>query len=240
MKHVSLFLLSLLVRLSASVLAGEAPDPMLNALPPDRLAPWTQGREREVALVFTESRDHPIRRIHGVPVRWESQLGGGGPAFQGEARPGEFYVFQLGVYALAETEALELRFGELRGGHGRIPARAFRALNLGGIDHRGQPFQKSVRVPAGQLQPVWIGVAVPVDARGRYQGTARLRLTRDREVPVRLDLRVEGTPLADGGEAEARHLARLRWLDSTVGSEPTDPAIRESHDARTRGPGPGA
>lgn len=219
MKCVSQFLFTVL--LGTHVLAEDVPDPMLTALPADRLAQLTQGREREVALVFTESREFPIRRIHGVPARWESQLAGAGPVFRGVARPGEFYVFQLGVYALSDTEALQLNFSDLRGGKRRIPARALQGLNLGGIDHRGLPFQKSVRVVAGQLQPLWIGVVVPMDARGRYQGTARLRLTRDREVRVPVEITVEGAPMADGGESEARHLARLRWLDSTVGSEPT-------------------
>ncbi|MCZ7638534.1 MAG: DUF6067 family protein [Verrucomicrobia bacterium] len=34
-------------------------------------------------------------------------------------------------------------------------------------------------------------------------------------------LEVQGPPVADGGDAVARNLSRLRWLDSTVGNEPT-------------------
>ncbi len=48
-------------------------------------------------LLFPEDRKYPIRMADYLPLRWI----GSGPSeeFRGEAARGEFYTFQIGVYA---------------------------------------------------------------------------------------------------------------------------------------------
>lgn len=198
-----------------------AADPMLTLLDGEALAGVLQRHQREVAIVFTEGREFPIRHVHGLPTRWLPQTELPRAAFAGEARPGEFYVFQLGVYALRETGPLAVRFSDLTGTDGAIPGPAFTCLSLGGTDHRGRPFVKEITVERGRLQALWIGVAVPRTAQGMFRGTAQVRVAPDVEVPVDLGLQVAGVPLTDHGDSVAKNLSRLRWLDSTVGSEPT-------------------
>jgi hypothetical protein len=49
-----------------------------------------------------------------------------------------------------------------------------------------------------------VGVAVPATAQGVFTGTAPLRAGPDATVPVKITLRVEGTPVTDSGDAEVR------------------------------------
>lgn len=187
----------------------------------DAIAATLRQSDSEAAVVFTESRDFPIRRGQWPSTSSLTRRQAAKSAFTGQARPGEFFVFQLGVYALKDTGPLSVTFQELRGETGSIPAAALRCLNLGGTNCLGQPFAKSIEVRQGQLRPLWIGVAVPPTARGVFTGTAQLQVGPGNPVPVSIDLRVEGSPLADCGDSVATNLSRLRWLDSTVGSEPT-------------------
>ena len=42
---------------------------------------------------------HSIRRTNGLPRRWLNDLAGHTKTFLGTAQPGEFYVFQIGLWA---------------------------------------------------------------------------------------------------------------------------------------------
>ena len=194
---------------------------MLTPVEAGQLEEIIRGNAGEAALVFTEAREFPIRRAPGLPARWLPQTQAKPAAFTGQAQPGEFFVFQIGVYALKDTGPLAVEFTELTGGTGTIPARAWRCLSLGGIDARGRPFTKEITVKSGQLQALWVGVEIPTTAAGVFSGTAQVRVTQDQTVPVRITLEVKGPILSDRGDSVARNLSRLRWLNSTVGSEAT-------------------
>jgi hypothetical protein len=206
---------------SAQAELTNAPDPMLFPMEAAQLQETTARHAGEAALVFTESREFPIRRLQGLPARWLPQTQAGRVSFTGQARPGEFYVFQIGVYALKDTGPLAMTITDLTGDTGAIPASAGHCLSLGGIDHRGQHFTKEIRMKQGQLQALWVGVAVPPAAKGAFTGTAQVRVALDQTIPVSITLNVEGSPVPDHGDSVARNLSRLRWLDSTVGSEAT-------------------
>ncbi len=177
--------------------------------------------EAEPAIVLTESREFPIRRGQGLSMGSLAQKQAAKPAFKGEARPGEFFVFQLGVYALKQTKALAVAFEDLKGPDSTIPASALRCLSLGGTNYLGRAFEKQLTLKPGDLQALWVGVAVPTTAKGTFTSTAQVKLADNKTIPVNITLQVEGTPVADQGDSTAKNLSRLRWLDSTVGSEPT-------------------
>jgi hypothetical protein len=176
-------------------------------------------RDRK-AVVFTETRESPLRPWKGLLAAPAVNRDLGAPALEGSARPGEFYAFQIGVYALKDIGPLAIHFSDLRAGSKYIPATAARCLSLGGTNHLGTAFSKQLAVKAGNLQVLWVGIQVPEQAQGHYTGTAEVWLDDAETVPVHLNLRVEGAAVADGGDSLARNLGRLRWLDSTVGSEP--------------------
>lgn len=195
-------------------------DPMLTVMDPAQLQSVIGPHAGETALVFTESHEYPIRRVQGLPTRWLAQTQSP-PAFTGSAQPGQFFVFQLGIYALKAAGPLALAFDDLTGPSGKIPAGNFRCLSLGGTNYMGERFAKTITVKPGALQALWIGVDVPAGAKGAYAGTARVRVAPGTVIPVRLTLNVEGAALTDHGDSVAKDLSRLRWLDSAVGSADT-------------------
>lgn len=161
--------------------------------------------------VFTAPRERPIRRVDAPPTTAQ-------PTFTGTARPGEFFVFQLGL--LADTPSGPLGFEP--GALGAIPASAVQCLSLGGVSPRGERFTKPLALQPGKVQVLWVGVAVPKTARGACSGTLTVTVGAER-VPVPVRLTVAGPAVDDQGDSVAANLSRLRWLDSQAGAEPTVP-----------------
>ena len=132
-------------------------------------------------LVFPEDRKFSIRMTADLPWRWVES----GPRreFRGEAARGEYFSFQLGVYACRTDIAdVAVAFGDLQSASGRvIPAAAFRCINTGGTDWNGEPLTKTVSVAKGKVQALWCGVQVPADAAAETS-TAVVRI-RPRGLP---------------------------------------------------------
>ncbi len=167
-------------------------------------------------LLFPESRRYPIRMTDDLPRRWIRR----GPSvlFKGTAHRGEFYAFQIGVWAARKPlDDVRVDFSDLRGDGGTIPAAAFRCVNTGGVDWVGRPFTKQVSVPKGKVQALWCGVQIPKDAApGKYAGTVTIRPQGEEPTQVALTLDVSAKVLEDAGDGELWRHSRLRWLDSTL------------------------
>jgi hypothetical protein len=168
-------------------------------------------------LVFAEDRLNPIKLTDDLPRRWIQKL----PftAFAGQPKPGEYYVFQLGVFAARQAiPNVALTFGTLTGTGGKsIPASAFNCFNLGGTNYQGSAFTNTFDVANGKVRPMWIGVQVPADASGTYNGTITLQPVGGTPKTINVSLNVSGNVLADSGDSEPWRLSRLRWLDSKLG-----------------------
>ena len=172
-------------------------------------------------LTFPEDRRFPIRMFEHLPYRWVER--GASEEFAGQAQPGEFYPFQIGIFAARKPiSALQVRFSDLRGeGNRRIPASAIRCFNLQGTDWLGRPVKKPFALAVGRVRALWIGVQVPPDASGVYTGRIHLKPEGLEETTVTLRLEVSGERLADAGDSDDWRLSRLCWLDSTIGLEET-------------------
>jgi len=90
-------------------------------------------------LIFPEDRTRSIRMTDDLPYRWIES----GPAapLTGTALRGEYYAFQIGVYAMRQDlENLQLAFSTLMAeeGGGWIPASAFTCFNLPAGPSRGR------------------------------------------------------------------------------------------------------
>ena len=208
--------------------AGEVPaqpdsvlEQMERAAAPATVAAFKAAHPAPFRL-FGEDRQRAVRN-NIVPAHW---FGNGGPGerFEGVARPGEFYVFQTCVLSDSARElAWEVR-----------------------ANAEGEPLKAAVcvtpavcRVGAGGLKPLWAGLRVPQDAAGKtLAGTVTVRDRQSGEsrslafrVPVR------GVPLEASGVDDAWRLARLQWLDSTVGQsdqEATRPFTPVGVDGKKR------
>ena len=172
----------------------------------------------ETFLIFPADRTCPIRMRHDIPAHWAAS----GPSeFHGTARPGEFYVFQVGVFAArADLHGLTVTFSDLRCAEATIHASRFRCLNLGGIAWDGRPFCKVVHVGQGDVQALWCGVEIPQDvAVGAYSGEVVVGADGQQTQTARFVISVAGPRIENAGDDEPWRLSRLRWLDSTKGSE---------------------
>jgi hypothetical protein len=158
--------------------------------------------------LFTEDREHSIRRSNGLPKRWLNDLTGHTRTFRGTAQPGEFYVFQLGLWAAkAATGPVAVKYENLPG---------MTCFNLGGTDFLGRPLIKTVSVEKDRLQALWFGLDVPKGRTGTIRGRIIVMASGETQ-SVDVDIKVVGAALDDHGDCDSWRLSRLRWLDSKIG-----------------------
>jgi len=178
-------------------------------------------------LLFPEERLYPVRIADDLPYRWVKN--GPGKEFHGEARRGEFFAFQIGVYACgAAIKDINVSFADLRlvsfsssspasGRETLISAAGMYSFNTNGVNWDGKVFKKTCAVPKGKVQPLWCGVQVPKGIPpGQYEG--EVTVTPKGLVPgrIKLSLDVKIEMLEDEGDSELWRHSRLRWLDSRI------------------------
>ena len=129
------------------------------------------------------------------------------------AKKGEYFAYQLGIYALKDLQDVRVSFSDLtKAAGGKIGTDRISCINTGGIRYDGTPFVKRVDVPAKQVQALWCGVDVPSDAAtGDYNGTATVEANGQRQV-IHLKVHVESGASTDQPEK----MTRLKWLNSTL------------------------
>ena len=168
-------------------------------------------------LLFPEDRKYPIRMTEDLPLRWIEK----GPmdSFHGEGLKGEFYAFQVGIYAFGKAIVdIDVNFSDLQGPDGFvINASAFRCFNVGGVDWQGTEFKKVCPVEKGKVLALWFGVTIPENApAGRYNGKIIIAPKNAESTPVRIYLNIKDQVLTDGGDSQPWRHSRLRWLDSKI------------------------
>jgi hypothetical protein len=213
-------------------------DPMEVIATPDETSKLLAMHAGSPFLLFPEERQFPIRMTDDLPLRWI--LLGPRNEFQGEARRGEFFVFQVGVLACGTAiERLSIEYSDLKLNHGAaIPAGAIRCFNLGGTDWLGRQIQKNVAIAQGKIGALWFGVQIPKEApAGEYRGSLVFRSQGHDQARLALSLRVSPQQWEDAGDSELWRQSRLRWLDSTVGfdDELTAPYTPMTANGRTIG-----
>jgi hypothetical protein len=101
-----------------------------------------------------------------------------------------------------------------------LVAERFRCINLGGIGWDSHPFTKRVHLDEGRIQALWCGLDIPREAApGLYRGELVVGCAEGDEQSVDLILKVGDGEAPARGDDEPWRLSRLRWLDSTIGSE---------------------
>jgi len=185
--------------------------------------------------LFPEDRTRSIRLREHVPHAWVAR--GLQSTFRGEARRGEYYTFQIGVRADNRDLAdVGVTFTALVNADGyQVGPEAFTCFNAGGVNEKGQPFTKNIDVAAGEVQALWIGVQVPLEVRpGEYCGAVSVSAEGCPARPLDLHLRVTDEVRTGDGDERPQDMSRLRWLNSTVGSDP-DFIIEPFHPVRVSG-----
>jgi hypothetical protein len=176
---------------------------------------------KEVFLVFPEDRHLSIRMWDDIPYQWEAR--GANTPFVGTARRGEYYTFQLGVWAArANLKSVKVRFSDLNSSANSksIPTTAFTCYNTTGVDYRGNAFSIDLGVVKGRVQPLWCGIDIPADAKpGAYSGAANVSAEGAGEIRIPLNLTIDNTVAKDRGDDHPEDMTRLRWLNSRLGED---------------------
>ncbi|AOW11406.1 hypothetical protein EM308_14125 [Flavobacterium gilvum] len=168
-------------------------------------------------VVFPELREQPIKWFDSIPegkIKDENYT----KIFSMTARPGEFYVYQLGVWALkTDINDVQIEFTDLKDKSGKVVlAKKMTCFNKGGVDFKGKPFSKKVNVAAGRVQALWIGIDLKGVKEGSYTGSVSVSGNGKKQI-IPILLTVSGEIVTDYGYNEGRRLSRLNWLNSTVG-----------------------
>jgi len=178
----------------------------------------------ENPVIFTENRCFAIRLFDRLPVRWIT-TNTPKDSFAGEALKNEYYVWQIGLWtAHGAVSDIDVKFSDLKlvGGSAVIPASGQTCFNTEGTDWDGSRMDIDLDVPAGRIQALWCGVQVPENAAaGLYKGTVTVSGEGMKTRTIELALTVGNGTLADKGDNDLWRLARLRWLNSTIGSDLT-------------------
>lgn len=188
-------------------------------------------------FTFTEDRLHDIRMRRDLPKRWLTRNAAERSHFAGKAQPGEFYTWQIGLYAgLDSLENITLKFSDLKNEKGeKIKSVSSTCINTNGVDTDGKVFSKSVSVPQGEVQALWVGTEIPQQAKGTYEGDVAICVDGKVKERVTVALTVEGTAIKNYGEDEGWRKSRLRWLNSTIGNgeQPTAPYTALEREGET-------
>ena len=188
--------------------------PMETIATPDETAAFMNGAPEGWRL-FAEHRDRPVRMRHRFPQHWAT--GSARPAFESRVLRDEAFTFQVAVVSgdapvtdvLVAFEGFPDEWADL-----------WTCYNCGGVDERGQRFEKTVQVPAGEVQALWLGIRVPESTpAGIVEGSVRVTSAErgSQSVPVRLEVR--NATARNGGADEPDLMTRLAWLDSEVGTD---------------------
>jgi hypothetical protein len=209
---------------------------METAVPPGVLEAFKKQHPATFWL-FGEDRQLAIRNAI-IPAHW---FDGEAPQFQqfhGVARPGEFYVFQVGLLPGDAQPKVEcgILFDALKDAQttvlsGHLAANASDPEPYFGLVFDDPRYATPRRDP---VMPIWIGIQIPQTARaGSYEGRVRFRNASTADGPgaaliaplqeqLTFTIKVEGAPVTNSGTAEAWRLARLKWLNSTIGTSTTE------------------
>jgi len=172
----------------------------------------------EKYILFTEDRKFPIRMTTDIPYKWIAD--NRHDFFNGQADKGEYYVFQLGVWAArSNVENLHVDFSALtnKATGEQIPASSFTCFNTEGTDVTGTVFEKNCSVDKGKVQALWVGTQLPEHlSAGTYQGTVTVSAANAESKTVQVSLNVSENVIANHGDNEPWRHSRLRWLNSQI------------------------
>jgi hypothetical protein len=168
-------------------------------------------------LTFPESRDNSIRLLDSLPKVWLGRNAAQLANFAGKGRPGEYYVFQIGVYAAQSAlHNMGTSFSVLKNINGAT-IKDVTCFNTEGVAFTGKEYKKTVNVAKGHVQPLWFGIQIPDNATGTYKGIVQIKPEGLLPTTVAVSIDVEGSKIADHGFDHEAKLSRLAWLNSRIG-----------------------
>ncbi len=168
-------------------------------------------------LLFPERRENSIRLLDGIPSIWARRTKEELTSIQLSAQPGEYFVFQIGIWAArADLSTIRYSASPFTGSPALGELSCF---NLEGTDFRGQELRKEIDVKQGDVQALWFGVQIPESATGKF--TTEIDIGAEDEVAkaVHVTLEVSGKAVRNKGFDDSYNMSRLAWLNSMEGRD---------------------
>lgn len=153
-----------------------------------------------------------VDRKTPVKINEEHDFTGAVNSFFGRANPNEYYAFQIAV-SCEGCEQIDLKYNDLYGDNLVISKENFFCINIEGTDYLGKRFKKPKSVDKSGFFVLWVSLYIPKNASGLYKGGISL-IADGTELPLNLNISVEGEPLPDHGDSEPWRFSRLRWLNT--------------------------
>ena len=132
-------------------------------------------------FVFPELRENPIKWNDSIPQGKIKNYSIEKP-FLLAAQPNEYYVYQLGVWALnKDVEDIKIQFSDFKDNSGAtISLTKMTCFNKEGIDFKGESFLKNVNVSAGKVQALWVGIDLEGIEKGSYTGSVSVTVGNEK------------------------------------------------------------
>ncbi|MFM9907739.1 MAG: glycoside hydrolase domain-containing protein [Chitinophagaceae bacterium] len=172
-------------------------------------------------LVFPEDRLHSIKMKNDLPKRWIEK--GNQGKLLAEADKGEYFAYQLGIYALKELTNVQIKFTDLVSTEGKIIAATNSScINTDGTSYDGKKMKIEVSVLPNTVQAMWCGIQVPAAATsGTYKGKVIVTCKQGESKTIFIELAITNKTAINGGIEEPWKMTRLKWLNSTLEQENT-------------------
>lgn len=176
-----------------------------------------QEKSNRLFYAFPELREKPIQWFDSLRTEWLVRKYDPQNAFKLEAQPGEYMVYQVGIWAVEQpANDVRIKFSDLKGGNGKtISLAKMTCFNMGGTDIEGKSFVKNVDVAAGRVQALWMGLDLEGATAGTYKGSVTVSAGgQSQQIPVQLE--ISGQTVANHGFDQGVRMSRLAWLNSTT------------------------
>ena len=173
------------------------------------LADNNEQLKQQSFFIFPEQRETPIHWFDSIAAEKIINMNQP-PTFSINAQPEEYFVYQVGVWAIRNNiKDVKVIFSELTGKNGKIilPAK-MTCFNNSGIDLKGHPFSKQVNIPAERVQALWMGIDLRGFEKGIYTGVVTIASGKEKQT-IQLRLLVNGSVVKNQGYDEGKRLARL-------------------------------
>jgi len=166
-------------------------------------------------IAIPEDRTYPIKMTKDLPLKWMQQ---DLSKLEGTADKGEWFAFQIGIYALNKTENITLKFSDLKSDNGTIiNAKQITCINLEGTTYDQKPLKKIVNVDANNVQALWCGIDIPANINaGKYHGKGYVKSNGSGEQVIDIILNISNKTAVNSGANEPWKQTRLKWLNSTL------------------------
>ncbi len=168
-------------------------------------------------MLFPELRRYPIIMDNYIPTRWLTNS----QSLEVSAFNNEYYAFQIGVYALKNSDNLHVKYSDFVAQNGnKISKRALTCFNLTGTNYDGKKMTKVINVPKNKVQALWFGVDITPEAvkPGIYNGTITVSDKNDHtSKDIKVKLTVKEQLISNRGDDKPWRHSRLRWLNSKIG-----------------------